>query len=504
MVCLAAYPVTNGHRRELLPVVPEKLFPEDSVVLQPDKLYPSASDVYAWNNPDLPKKRPFLSAVEVVGLNMAVWGFNHFIMNEEFAKISWKTIRRNIQHGFVWDNDQFSTNLFAHPYHGNLYFNLARSNGMSFWQSIPYAIGGSLMWELAMENEPPAINDFIATPVAGLALGEVTFRLSDLLLDDSKRGMSRFWREFAATLVNPMRGLNRIVHGDAWRVRKNYYKYHDYDDIPVKFSVELSDCYLADNNYLFRGTNGLYLDLDVKYGDPLNGNSNKPYDFFYFRIGFNVTGNQPFVNDVGLVAKLFGRQLEPLPGHRMMLGIFQHFDYYDSEAVVDDSELPPFKIAETAAFGLGMIYDLPASNARLSIRQSTYANAIVLGGSISDHYKVIDRNYNMGSGFSVKGTTEIHFRNYADFSLNIQHYQIYTWRGKRPDELTGNPIYYNSQGDQGHTGFTLINPTLGVYLIPKLKFQAAVTFYLRNTYYKYYENVNFDTFETRLGLVYEL
>ena len=64
---------------------------------------------------------------------------------------------------FCMDNDQFSTNLFAHPYHGNLYFNAARSNGLTFWESAPYAFAGSLMWEIAAEVEPPAINDLMAT-----------------------------------------------------------------------------------------------------------------------------------------------------------------------------------------------------------------------------------------------------------------------------------------------------------------------------------------------------
>lgn len=51
-------------------------------------------------------------------MNVGVWAFDRYVMNEDFAKISIGSIRRNIKHGFVWDNDQFSTNLFAHPYHG--------------------------------------------------------------------------------------------------------------------------------------------------------------------------------------------------------------------------------------------------------------------------------------------------------------------------------------------------------------------------------------------------
>ena len=110
------------------------------------------------------KKHPWRAAAETFGMNVGVWAFDRYVMNEDFAKISIGSIRRNIKHGFVWDNDQFSTNLFAHPYHGNLYFNAARSNGLTFWESTPYAFAGSLMWEIAAEVEPPAINDLMQPP----------------------------------------------------------------------------------------------------------------------------------------------------------------------------------------------------------------------------------------------------------------------------------------------------------------------------------------------------
>ena len=67
--------------------------------------------------------------------------FDRFVLCEDFAKVNLSSIKENFKTGFVWDNDQFSTNLFAHPYHGGLYFNAARSNGLSFWESAPYALG---------------------------------------------------------------------------------------------------------------------------------------------------------------------------------------------------------------------------------------------------------------------------------------------------------------------------------------------------------------------------
>jgi hypothetical protein len=75
--------------------------------------------------------KPFRAAVEVAGINIGIWSFNRYITNAGHARINWNSMQRNIRNGFIWDNDQFSTNMFAHPYQGGLYFNAARSNGIS-------------------------------------------------------------------------------------------------------------------------------------------------------------------------------------------------------------------------------------------------------------------------------------------------------------------------------------------------------------------------------------
>lgn len=41
-------------------------------------------------------------------------------------------------------------------------------------------------------------------------------------------------------------------------------------------------------------------------------------------------------------------------------------------------------------------------NSLVNLEQSVFLSAILLGGSLTDYYNVIDRNYNMGSGYSVK------------------------------------------------------------------------------------------------------
>lgn len=173
LICLFSFPWIRG--QEYIPQITHRHYTSDSTLLQP--------------------RRPWKAALETFGLNMLVWSFDRYIVKEDWAYINGHTIKSNFKKGPVWDTDQFTTNLFSHPYHGSLYFNAARSNGMNFWQSAPFAAGGSLMWEFFMENEPPSINDMLATTFGGIELGEITYRLSDLFIDNRSSGAERVGRE---------------------------------------------------------------------------------------------------------------------------------------------------------------------------------------------------------------------------------------------------------------------------------------------------------------------
>ena len=127
-------------------------------------------------------KRPWQALAEVTGINIGVQLFDRWALNSDFAQTTLNSLKHNFTDGMVWDNDFFITNMFAHPYHGNLYFNAARTNGLTFWESAPYSLLGSAMWEFLGETEPPAINDIIATTCGGIAIGEMTHRLSLTIL----------------------------------------------------------------------------------------------------------------------------------------------------------------------------------------------------------------------------------------------------------------------------------------------------------------------------------
>ena len=452
-----------------------------------------------------PKKHPWIAALEVFGINAGVWAFDSYVMNEEFAKISIHTVKHNIENGFVWDNDQFSTNLFAHPYHGGLYFNAARSNGLNFWESAPYSFCGSLMWETVCEIEPPAINDLMATTMGGICIGEVTYRLSDLILDDSKRGFPRFVREFLGTLVCPIKGLNRIIRGDAWRVSHDRAKYHDYNHLPVHLGITVGDRYLADNNSISRGEHAPFVNLLLQYGDPFNEETTKPYDYFTADLTFNFSGNQPLISGVHLLGRLWGTPLSAGRNMRTEIGIFQHFNYFDSQPVKDGTNLVPFRISEAASVGPGVIYYFPRVGNLARLEQRIFLSGILLGGSLSDYYNVIDRDYNLGSGFSAKTNTILDFGRFGCLYLNAHYYRIYTWKGYEGKDLsTIDPLYLNAQGDTGNATLVVVNPRLLLMLGEKVALNLSGTYYYRDTFYKYHDNVKAKTYEVSMGLTWRL
>lgn len=456
--------------------------------------------------PGSQKKHPWWALAEVTGVNAFVHLYDRCITHQEFAQTTLHSWGENFRHGFVWDNDQFSTNLFMHPYHGNLYFNAARSQGLGFWESAPLAMVGSLEWEFLGEIEPPAINDLIATTFGGICIGEVTRRISRLFLDDRKRGWPRLWAEAAATLFNPMGELKRLATGDAWHVRGDHYRYHDYHRNPLDFSVSVGTRYLSDNDALFRGEYNPYVNLYLEYGDPVNeGGHNAPYDFFDAEVTFGLSANQPTINRLHLMGRLWSTPM--IDSRRMTaeFGLYQHFDYFDSKPVKDGSDLTPYRISEAAAFGPGTILQMPEVGMLTRLEQRIFANVILLGGTKSDYYNVINRDYNMGSGFSIKSKTHMELRNFGRFILHAQYYRIFTWKGyERKDLSTIDPLYLNAQGDKGNAALLVINPMVELDVHKNWSIVLAGSNFVRNTHYKYYDHVRASTFELRLGVTAHL
>ena len=127
----------------------------------------------------------------------------------------------------------------------------------------------------------------------------------------------------------------------------------------------------------------------------------KPYDYFSVKAKLNVQKSQPILGQLNIVGRLAGRELVDNKKHYLSLGLYQHFDYYDSDTISSVSAKTPYKFCTPASFGAGFIYKRKLLK-RWDIDGYAHLNGILLGGALSDYYRVEERNYNLASGIVRK------------------------------------------------------------------------------------------------------
>lgn len=448
------------------------------------------------------KKKWFQAGATAFGLNMGVWAFDRYIQRGHFAYINIHTMKENFRKGFIWDNDYMGTNFFLHPYHGNLYFNAGRANGLNYWESGAVALGGSAMWELFMECEYPSTNDIIATPIGGMALGEVLYRTSDLILDDRRTGTSRFGHELAAFVISPMRGLTRIINGDAWRKRPTSGKQFGVPDVSVDISMGVRALELKEP-IIDKGL-GFATNINIEYGDRFEAETNKPFDYFTFKANLNGQGSQPILSQLNIMGRLYSAEIVDNSKDFLSFGVYQHFDYYDSDTISDVSSRVPYKFCTPASVGLGLIHK---SKRFKNIDFSSYAHftGIILGASLSDHYVVSDRNYNLASGFSWKLGGSIAYKDIISVAANYEGYRMFTWKGY-PQDIDWDNIEIktlDAQGDHSQAILHAISLRVDLKLKKDLYLTGIGYNYTRDTNYKYFDDVFSKTSEGRLMLTYK-
>ncbi|HSN13737.1 MAG TPA: DUF3943 domain-containing protein, partial [Anaeromyxobacteraceae bacterium] len=145
---------------------------------------------------------------ETLAVNLVTMGWNRYVGDARWANVSADSIGRNLRSSWVFDDNAFWVNQAGHAYQGTWAFNAARSSGLGFWASAPFAFGASALWEIAGETERPALNDQVTTTVAGMVIGEVFHRFSGAL-----RAEGGGWRLALASVLSPMDALNQRGFG---------------------------------------------------------------------------------------------------------------------------------------------------------------------------------------------------------------------------------------------------------------------------------------------------
>ncbi|MBC7949085.1 MAG: DUF3943 domain-containing protein [Chitinophagaceae bacterium] len=372
-----------------------------------------------------PKYPRWIPMVRVLSANVFNWAVARYLYKFDWAKVGVGDWKNNFKKGPVWDVDGFGINFIGHPHTGSIYHNVARSNGYSYWGSFPFALQGSLTWEYLGENERPSYNDLINTPISGMFLGEVFYRISSNLLDDRRRGRKRIFREVVAGLVSPTRALNRLTQGKMSRVTDREVYQKEPLNVTLSAGIHKVNNKVGKDNVFGTGQSNALLNLQLDYGDPFESRSRKPFDLFRFRIELSYGGDVTLLDMVNGYGLLAGKNFKE---GRILGGLFQHYDYWRNSI---------FQVA-SIGFGGGLISRMPV--ARHSNLYSGIHLAIVpLAGNNTQFGPVNSefRQYNFGGGLQAKIEETFNIGNWATIGFTGFYYWIHTYNGLPGNSLVG-------------------------------------------------------------------
>ena len=366
---------------------------------------------------------------ELAGINALVWFYNEYVREGGFTHVSPSTFWSNFSDGFYFDDNHFSNNMFAHPYNGSLYYNAARSNGLNYWESIPFAVMGSFFWECCGEVHPMAINDWIGTSLGGVAIGEVLYRASSTFLDNADTGLSRTLREIGGFLVDPMRGFNRLVSGRAGRVSAN--PADPYDAVPpelhnfAKLGVRMIGNRTSTESYETdtQDVDGFF-EFDLNFGDPWKNARHKPFDFFSFGIQLNFTDKE-LLGRLQISGELWAFDWKKSETAHHVVAITQNYDYINNTAIefggqsFGGSLLSDWRLSDSWRLRT----DLNGHYYLLGALNSEYAFLAV----VPDRERLREYDMGMGTGFWARVAATHHGRRVA--GVHYRFVYLDTWNG---------------------------------------------------------------------------
>ncbi len=162
-----------------------------------------------------------VGAIVIVGfvdylLNTGARGGLVVAGDEKWAlRYDWPRLRgKLIGTAYELDANRFGTNYVSHPIAGSLYYQVARSNHLTFGESFLFSLLGSSIWEYFGEiRERVSINDMIVTPTAGTTIGETMMQLSGFF----DRGRNNVSNRALSFLFAPIKFVNDITDGSVPR-----------------------------------------------------------------------------------------------------------------------------------------------------------------------------------------------------------------------------------------------------------------------------------------------
>ncbi|MGL4518317.1 MAG: DUF3943 domain-containing protein [Phocaeicola sp.] len=433
--------------------------------------------------------RPFRALAFSQIPNLSIWGINRYGLKSDFAYINLETMAQNILQQPLWDYDQFGTNLLTHPLHGGLDFTAARINGLTYYQSIPYAFVSSLIWEYLLENEPASINDQITTTLGGALFGELSFRLSSSILKSESVGLERVCREFFGALTNPLGGIDRALTGKMWRVSAPP---THYQTIPISLVVETGARWLSQPG---QSQVGSYLALDYQYGSPMK-ESSTPFESFRLNAVFDPFAKKSLITQLAVTGALLTKSTHYKKSD-ITYGLFQHFLYMD--ALSNNNQHLYYRYSEPATLGFGLL----TANSKSSLMTQNYFNALFLAAAHASPFELLHRSYNFGFGYGLHHTTS-YVQNRLQAKVDLRLSQFFTTVGYAKETNLAQQDYtkFYAMGDKGSTLMINCQAHIDYRFYKELSLSLKYHYIRQQTRNRDFPNFSLEATDCYLGLNY--
>ena len=380
-----------------------------------------------------PPKRPLLALLSVTASNIVLNRFNTWVLKVHdpvdgyWTRVSPRSWSTNIRKGWVWDTDNFTTNMFAHPYQGGAYFRAGRNNGLSFWEAVPLAFLGSAQWEYFGETTRPSLNDFYNTGFGGVVIGEMVYRLVALLRDNQARGAGRVLRELAAIPLDPTGSARRLLGGDFTRVYANP---GEHQPPPLALQLQAGGVRQAGDSTLAgnREINGLLV-AELSYGDAFATPYSRPFDVFLARALISPGTN--LLGEMRIAGRLYAHEFtNPSAPLRTIFTVRQTIDYTVNPAYKSGGQ--SFEVGMVSGFSLGE---------RVEVRAEAYAEAIMMGAVDAPGAGApgTPRTYDFGPGVGSDLAVSVRVRHFPVFSARYHWSMVHSVSGSPANHFTQRP-----------------------------------------------------------------
>ena len=289
-----------------------------------------------WGDKDA--RSPVIPAVEIIAFEYLLNLYDRNYDAEDAYRTDLSSIKKNLRRGWIIDDDPFATNQVMHPYQGSLSHGFARAAGLSYWESLPYDLGGSALWEVAGETGSPSLNDLITTTIGGSFLGEALFRMASLLLETGGKSPG-FLRELGAFAVSPPTGFNRLAFGDRF---DGVYPSHEAAAFMRMGAGARRNARLRDlGGPADAPREELVWDFSMEYGLPGKPGYEytRPFDYFQFEAAA-TSSSGALPESVMTRGLLFGSAYGAGDSYRGIWGLYGSYDYMSPEVFSVSSTAP--------------------------------------------------------------------------------------------------------------------------------------------------------------------